>query len=35
LSLTMFEKTSLNTLLATVGAAHNDDDFSNQLNLFN
>jgi hypothetical protein len=35
LSLTMFEKTSLNTLLATVGAAQNDDDFSNQLNLFN
>ena len=35
LSLTMFEKTSLNTLLATVGAEQNDDDFSNQLNLFN
>jgi hypothetical protein len=35
LSLTMFEKTSLNTLLATVGAAQNEDDFSNQLNLFN
>jgi len=35
LSLTMFEKTSLNTLLATVGAGQNDDDFSNQLNLFN
>ena len=34
LSLTMFEKTSLNTLLETVGAAQNDDDFSNQLNLF-
>jgi hypothetical protein len=34
LSLTMFEKTSLNTLLATVGTAQNDDDFSNQLNLF-
>jgi hypothetical protein len=31
----MFEKTSLNTLLATVAAAQNDDDFSNQLNLFN
>jgi transposase len=35
LSLTMFEKTSLITLLETVGAAQNDDDFSNQLNLFN
>ena len=35
LSLTMFEKTSLNTLLRTVGAAQNDDDFANQLNLFN
>ena len=35
LSLTMFEKTSLNTLPATVGATQNDDDFSNQLNLFN
>jgi IS4 transposase len=35
LSLTMFEKTSLNTLLATVGAGQNDDNFSNQLNLFN
>ena len=35
LSLTMFEKTSLNTLLTTVGAAQNDDDFANQLNLFN
>jgi hypothetical protein len=35
LSLTMFEKTSLNTLLSTVGAEQNDTDFSNQLNLFN
>jgi hypothetical protein len=35
LSLTMFEKTSLNTLLATVGVGQNEDDFSNQLNLFN
>jgi len=35
LSLTMFEKTSLNTLLETVGAPQNDDDLSNQLNLFN
>jgi hypothetical protein len=34
LSLTMFEKTSLNTLLAAVGAEQNDIDFSNQLNLF-
>src|SRR5271156_2190031 len=35
LSLTMFEKTSLNTLLSTVGADQNDTDFANQLNLFN
>jgi hypothetical protein len=35
LSLTMFEKTPLNTLLAAVGAEQNDIDFSNQLNLFN
>jgi hypothetical protein len=35
LSLTMFEKTPLNTLLAVVGAEQNDIDFSNQLNLFN
>src|ERR1022692_456667 len=35
LSLTMFEKNSLNTLLSTVGADQNDTDFSNQLNLFN
>jgi len=35
LSLTMFEKTSLNTLLSTVGTDQNDTDFSNQLNLFN
>ena len=35
LSLNLFEKTPLNTLLATVGAEQNDDDFSNQLNLFN
>jgi len=35
LSLTMFEKTSLITLLETVGAAQYGDDFSNQLNLFN
>jgi IS4 transposase len=35
LSLTMFEKTSLNTLLSTVGTDQIDTDFSNQLNLFN
>jgi IS4 transposase len=35
LSLTMFEKTSLNTLLSTVGSDQNDTDFSNQMNLFN
>lgn len=35
LSLTMFEKTSLNMLLSTVGTDQNDTDFSNQLNLFN
>ena len=35
LSLTMFEKTSLNMLLSTVGAEQNATDFSNQLNLFN
>ena len=35
LSLIMFEKTSLNTLLAAVGAEQNDTDFSNQLNLLN
>jgi hypothetical protein len=35
LSLTMFEKTSLNMLLSTVGAEQNDTDFPNQLNLFN
>jgi len=35
LSLTMFEKTSLNTLLSTVGVEQNDTDFSNQMNLFN
>lgn len=35
LSLTMFEKTPLNTPLAAVGAEQNDIDFSNQLNLYN
>ncbi len=35
LSLTMFEKTSLNTLLSTAGTDQIDTDFSNQLNLFN
>ena len=35
LSLTMFEKTSINTLLSTVGAEPNDADLSNQMNLFN
>jgi hypothetical protein len=35
LSLTMFEKTSLNTLLSTVGTELNDADLSNQMNLFN
>jgi IS4 transposase len=35
LSLTMFEKSSLNTLLSLVGTDQNDTDFSNQLNLFN
>lgn len=34
LRLTMFEKTSLNVLLSTVGTDQNDTDFSNQLNLF-
>ena len=34
LSLTMFEKTSLNTLLSIM-QDQNDTDFSNQLNLFN
>ncbi len=34
LSLTMFEKASLITLLSTVSAEKNDIDFSNQLNLF-
>jgi len=33
LSLTMFEKTSLNTLLSTDSTDRNDIDFSNQLNL--
>jgi len=31
----MFEKTSLNTLLSTVGTELNDADLSNQMNLFN
>jgi hypothetical protein len=31
--LTLFEKTSLNTLLSTVDTDKNDIDFSNQLNL--
>jgi len=35
LSLTMFEKTSINTLLAAAGAEQIDLDFSNQLDLFN
>jgi hypothetical protein len=35
LSLTMFEKTSINTLLSTVGTEPNDADLSNQMNLFN
>jgi hypothetical protein len=35
LSLTMFEKTSINTLLSTVGTELNDADLSNQMNLFN
>jgi hypothetical protein len=35
LSLTIFEKTSLNTLLSTVGTELNDADLSNQMNLFN
>ena len=35
LSLTMFEKTPLNSLLSAVGAEQNDIDFSNRLNLFN
>jgi hypothetical protein len=35
LSLTMFEKTSINTLLSTVGTELNDVDLSNQMNLFN
>ena len=35
LSLTMFEKATLNTLLSTAGADQIDTDFSNQLNLFN
>jgi hypothetical protein len=35
LSLTMFEKTSINTLLAAAGAEQSDLDFSNQLNVFN
>ena len=34
LSLTMFEKTSLNMLLSTVGTDQNDTEFSNQMNLF-
>jgi hypothetical protein len=34
LSLTMFEKTSINTLLSTVGTEPNDADLSNQMNLF-
>jgi hypothetical protein len=35
LSLTMFEKTSINTLLSTVGTELNAADLSNQRNLFN
>jgi hypothetical protein len=35
LSLTMFEKTSLNTLLSLVGTNQTDTYFSNPLNLFN
>jgi len=31
----MFEKTSINTLLSTVGIEPNDADLSNQMNLFN
>ena len=34
LSLTMFEKTPLNSLLSTINAEQDDGDFSNQLNLF-
>lgn len=35
LSLTMFEKTPLNSLFSMSNAVRNDDEFSNQLNLFN
>jgi hypothetical protein len=35
LSLTMFEKTPLNSLFSMSNAARNNDEFSNQLNLFN
>jgi hypothetical protein len=34
LSLTMFEQTPLNILLSPIGAARDDVDFSNQMNLF-
>ena len=34
LSLTMFEQTPLNSLLSTASSASNNDEFSNQLNLF-
>jgi IS4 transposase len=34
LSLTMFEQTPLNILLSQIGAARDDADFSNQMNLF-
>jgi hypothetical protein len=35
LSLTMFEKTPLNSLFSMIHAAQDDDEFCNQLNLFN
>jgi hypothetical protein len=35
LSLTMFEKTPINSLLSTVGTESSDADLSNQINLFN
>ena len=35
LSLTMFEITSFNALLSTVGTDENDTNFPNQLNIFN
>lgn len=35
LSLTMFEKTPLNSLFSTVNEVQDDSDFANQLNLFN